>query len=95
MAGVYELCQGADGSLLFQGVQGRVGGAALDLLPRDQACLYSLPPLFTSLKATKYLESQARDAADLLAGASGWGPAISSVQCIAGRPRIASVAIPR
>jgi hypothetical protein len=67
MAEFYEICQAADGRLLFQGARGR-DGLHLDLLPRDQRRLYALPPLYATLKSGKHLESQAKDAAELLAG---------------------------
>jgi hypothetical protein len=69
MEGVFELCQSADGSLLFQVVQGWGQAQLLDLQPRDQAQLYSLAPLMESFKAARHVESQARDAIDVLAGA--------------------------
>lgn len=50
-----------------------LASASIDLLPRDQ---FALPPLFQSLKsaAEQHVESQAKDAADLLAGEgdAGW-----------------------
>ena len=71
MEGVYELCQSAEGGLLFQAAQGWSTGAFLDLQPRDQARTFSLAPLFDCLKGAANVESQARDAVDLLAGAAG------------------------
>jgi hypothetical protein len=70
MAAAYELCQAADGSLLFQSIPNSGSeDDVLQLLPRDQARLYSMPPLVSSLKAGTHLESQAQEAVDALAGA--------------------------
>lgn len=66
----YELCQAADGRLLFQPLTSEAQGS-LDLMPRDQAALFSLPPLYASLKEGRHLESQAKEAVDLLTGACG------------------------
>lgn len=69
MEGVYELCRSSGGGLLFQATQQWSTPAFLDLQPREQAQNYSMAPLYTLIKGSVHVESQARDAVDLLAGA--------------------------
>lgn len=86
MATAYQLWYDPEGGPAFRASPhaGDASGGALggiQLLPRDQARLWSLPPLIASLRGGPYtLETQAREALDLLsAGARGDTPCVALV----------------